>query len=163
MGINFNADEIFEIAEQIERNGAAFYRKAAEEFPGEQAGKLLLGLAAMEDEHLATFMEMRRDLSVEKTKPTVFDPDGEARLYLQALADGSVFDVSVEPATLLRGDETLEEILKVAIGLEKDSVVFYTGIRHLVPASFGRDKVEAIIAEEMKHIALLGRQLASTV
>ncbi len=26
----FNADEIFEIAEQIERNGAAFYRRAAE-------------------------------------------------------------------------------------------------------------------------------------
>ena len=26
MGIDFNADEVFEIAEQIERNGAKFYR-----------------------------------------------------------------------------------------------------------------------------------------
>jgi rubrerythrin len=27
--MNFNIDEVFEIAEQIERNGARFYRKAA--------------------------------------------------------------------------------------------------------------------------------------
>jgi len=30
----FNEDEIFEIAEQIERNGAAFYRRAAAERAG---------------------------------------------------------------------------------------------------------------------------------
>ena len=30
MGIDFNADEVFEIAEQIERNGAKFYRNVAE-------------------------------------------------------------------------------------------------------------------------------------
>ena len=30
MSYDFNADEIFEIAEQIERNGAKFYRTAAE-------------------------------------------------------------------------------------------------------------------------------------
>ena len=30
MGLDFNADEVFEIAEQIERNGAEFYRTAAE-------------------------------------------------------------------------------------------------------------------------------------
>ena len=30
MAFDFNADEIYEMAQQIERNGAAFYRKAAE-------------------------------------------------------------------------------------------------------------------------------------
>lgn len=30
MSISFNAIEIFEIAERIERNGVKFYRKAAE-------------------------------------------------------------------------------------------------------------------------------------
>ena len=29
MGVTFNADEVFEMAEQIERNGAKFYRAAA--------------------------------------------------------------------------------------------------------------------------------------
>ena len=35
MSYNFNADEIFEIAEQIERNGANFYRTAAENITDE--------------------------------------------------------------------------------------------------------------------------------
>ena len=30
MSYEFNADEVFEIAERIERNGARFYRRAAE-------------------------------------------------------------------------------------------------------------------------------------
>ena len=29
----FNADEVFEMAEQIEKNGAKFYRNAAGKFP----------------------------------------------------------------------------------------------------------------------------------
>ena len=32
MSTKFSADEIYEMAEQIERNGAAFYRKAAASF-----------------------------------------------------------------------------------------------------------------------------------
>lgn len=64
MPIEFNADEIFLLAKRIERNGAEFYRKAAEIIkPGSPAEQLLLGLAAMEDEHLETFIEMRRSMS----------------------------------------------------------------------------------------------------
>jgi len=51
MGYDFNADEIFEMAEQIERNGASFYRKSAESIDDPAEKKLLLDLAAMEDEH----------------------------------------------------------------------------------------------------------------
>ena len=32
MSVDFNADEIFEMAEQIERNGVKFYNKAAKGF-----------------------------------------------------------------------------------------------------------------------------------
>ena len=32
MPITFNADEIFEMAEEMERNGAWFYRRAAEKY-----------------------------------------------------------------------------------------------------------------------------------
>ena len=33
MVIPFSADEVFEMAEQIERNGAKFYRAAAKKLP----------------------------------------------------------------------------------------------------------------------------------
>ena len=61
MGMPFNADEVFEMAEQIERNGARFYRTAAEKFP--EVNPLLLELAAMEDKHEKTFAAMRSELS----------------------------------------------------------------------------------------------------
>ena len=50
MGITFNAEEILDIAEQIERNGANFYRKAAENVAEEEHRNILTGLEATEDE-----------------------------------------------------------------------------------------------------------------
>ena len=67
MIVNLNAFEIFEIAERIERNGAMFYRKAAHMFfDNENVRKILLEIAAMEDEHERTFAKMRRQLTSAK-------------------------------------------------------------------------------------------------
>jgi rubrerythrin len=41
----------------------------------------------------------------------------------------------------------------------KDSIAFYVGIKDLVPAGIGRDKVEKIIVEEMTHVSTLGARL----
>ena len=91
MGFDFNADDIFEMAEQIERNGAKFYRTAAEKVADSSAKELLLWLAGMEDEHEKTFALLRADLSKKEKAATVFDPEGESALYLRALADIEVF------------------------------------------------------------------------
>ena len=47
MSLDFNADEVFEIAEQIERNGSEFYRKAAENMSNPKAKEFLNHLAEM--------------------------------------------------------------------------------------------------------------------
>ena len=57
----FNHDEILEIAEQIERNGARFYRRAAECIEQPKAHHLLLTLAGMEDEHEQAFAAIRAE------------------------------------------------------------------------------------------------------
>ncbi len=163
MSTVFNADEILEMAVRIERNGAKFYRSAAEGFTNETAKKTLLDLAVMEDGHEKTFSKMKEKLSDKEQAPTVFDPDGEAAGYLQAMADGYVFDVKTDPSEALTGKESWREIIKKAIGLEKDSIVFYTGIREFVPESLGRDEVEEIIREEMGHITMLRKALALSV
>ena len=91
------------------------------------------------------------------------DPDGEAEtvLYLRALAEGRVFDLQADPSALLSGSETLDSILKTAIGLEKDSIIFYIGIKDVVPADLGKNRIDAIIREEMTHITILDRELAA--
>lgn len=160
----FNADEIFEIAEQIERNGAKFYRRAAELAPTEDARALLLRLAAMEDQHVSAFAAMHEELRKEKpdwlAKPFDIDADDQSTLYLRAVAEGRIFGLDADPAALLSDGEPLNNILTVAIGLEKDSIIFYLGVRDAVPESLGAGKIDDIIREEMGHVVLLSRQLA---
>lgn len=153
MSYDFNADDIFEMAQQIEKNGAAFYRKAAEGMQDSDNKAMLLELASMEDRHEKTFVEMRSELSAKEKESTVFDPQGEAAMYLKALADTRVFfEKSIDP-------NSMTAILKEAITAEKDSIVFYLGMKELVSESLGRDKVENIIKEEMGHIRLLAGKL----
>jgi len=82
-------------------------------------------------------------------------------MYLQAMADGHVFDVKADPSEKLTGQETTEDILKIALGIERDSIAYYVGLKNYVPVKAGMDKVESIIGEEIKHIAILNEKLSN--
>jgi len=155
------ADEIFEMAEQIERNGSRFYRRAAQGFTDSRARQLMLDLAAMEDEHEKVFAAMRGELLQQEREPRVPDPYGEAILYVRGMADGVVFDLRTDPSERLTGKETMEDILKTAIELEKDSIVFYLGIKEIVPERLSKQRIDDIVKEEMGHIAVLSKEMAS--
>jgi rubrerythrin len=155
MSYDFNADEVFEMAEQMERNGAKFYRDAAENAADPSNKEMLLGLSKMEEAHEKIFESMRADLTAAEKESTVFDPDSEASLYLRALVDSRVFfQKEIDVASM-------EEILKSAIEAEKDSIVFYLGMKEVVPQNLGRERIEAIIKEEMGHIRMLSRELVA--
>ena len=158
MNERFNADEILEIAQQIERNGARFYRRAAEAPLTPKLRRVLLDLAAMEEQHEQTFARMQADLSGKDWATTALDRDGEAALYLRAVAGGRVF--GPDPSERLTGKEDIKDVFQTAIGLEKDSIVFYLAIKQMVPEDLGRSKVEDIIREEMGHIVTLTGQFA---
>lgn len=150
MPVSFNANEIFQIAEQIERNGAHFYRTAAEKFSNEK--ELLLEIAAQEDEHEKIFANMRKELSTSEKKSNVSDPTGEASAFLKALADEKVFSKDLE---------NLEDIINFAIGKEKDSIVFYLGMKDFISETSGKNKLDDIIKEEMRHITWLANKKES--
>ncbi len=158
MGITFNADEILQMAEQIERNGQKFYRKAAKQAGDAETKKMFNHLADWEAEHEAIFTEMRKELSAGEAEPVVFDPDGEAAMYLMAMADGHVFNVGADASEKLTGKESRVEVFRLAIEIEKDSIAFYLGLKELVGPQTGREKVEKIIKEEMRHLAILDQQ-----
>ena len=155
MAFIFNADEIFAMAEQIERNGAAFYRLAAKQFPAQQ--RLLTIIAEQEDQHCATFSALRRQLASKDREAITFDPGQEAEAYLRAMADRRVVDVSRRPKDVIKGAESFADILGIAIGMEKDAIVFYGGMQDMVPPALGRDKLDLIIKEEKKHIVFLNQ------
>jgi len=165
MAYNFNADEILRIAEQIERNGADFYDRLASKTTDREMNRFFQDLASMEREHEKAFSSMRSNLSDQERAPVIFDPEDESAQYLQALAGVSVIDDKAGEAFALAegasGTEGTSKALRAAIDLEKDSVVFYLGLKELVPAHLGKDHVDDIIKEEMSHIRLLGGKLTS--
>ena len=151
-----SADEVFEMAEQIERNGGKFYRAAAKKFP--TVRELLLKLATMEDDHERTFANMRAEFSTKDAAQAVFDPDDQAQMYLRAMADGHVFNPKVDPTEQIAGKDTPEDILNLALSVERDSIAFYVGLKRSVSQTAGKDEIEGIIAEEISHVAILSRQ-----
>lgn len=163
MTIKFNADEIFQMAERMEKNAAAYYRKAAELHAehGSESVDFLSSLAAMEDEHLKTFADMRKHLPDALREQTAFDPYMESSVYLQSMSDSRHAEGDPALTEQLTGEESLEAMLKTAITLEQKAIAFYVGLKDLVPENLGKESVEAIIAEEKGHVVTLANRLKS--
>jgi len=156
MEYSFSPEEILEMAMQIEVNGAAFYRKAAEKVSSQEVHAFLISLAEMEDTHQKTFAAMQDALRKTDSNTLMIDPQGEARLYLKAMADTKIFFQKKNP-----GDR-LKEILTSAIGAEQDSILFYLGMKEMVYDTADKQRIDDIIREEMGHITLLSQKLTET-
>jgi rubrerythrin len=111
----------------------------------------------MEDDHLRVFQALQERLR-DRDWAKGFDPEAEAVLFLRAMATGKVFDVRTDPSELIKMMSP-RDTLAMAIGFEKDSIAYYTGVKAIVPEDLGRQEIEHIIAEEMRHAALLSRRL----
>ena len=155
MGITFNADEIFEMAEEIERQGAKFYSEVSKKATDDEMKKFFVELSAMEAEHLKIFADMRKQLSEAQKTASTFDPDNEAVLYLKTMADARGCEGRISPTQKFTGTESMKEVIEIALNAEKESVVFYFGLKSMVSEKAGRDKIEQIIMEELSHIRTL--------
>lgn len=155
----FNANEVFDIARRIEQNGATFYRAAAEIMADAKSKKLMNDLAAMETQHEAIFASMQEKLSGGETEDTMYDPHEEAYAFLKGMADKYVFNPNEEPGRAMKAGANVVAVLNEALQREKDSVIFYEGIKVMVPEKYGRKRIDDIIEQEMGHIMLLTKEL----
>jgi len=158
--MNFNAREIFDIGVQIEVNGKAFYEAAAKKVAETSMKDFFLELAAWENTHIKLFSELRDALPKTAGNSPVFDPNDEAAMYLQATADSHVFVKNKDMVGLVAGCKGPHDILELAMTFEKDSVVYYTTMKKVVPPNLGQDKVDRLIDEEIKHISMLSQRKA---
>ncbi|PLX17432.1 MAG: rubrerythrin [Candidatus Muiribacterium halophilum] len=152
--MKYNAYEIIEMAKKIEDNGSAFYRMAAEKTTESKAKTLFEDLANMEDVHKMVFEDFKSYFSDEEWTNMNFDSDNQMFTYLKEMADTVVFNLKNAERDL-NEINTIDDIFRYAIEKEKESVLFYLGIKEIVPEKLGKDKVADIISEEMKHIAVL--------
>jgi len=156
----YNAEEILQIAVTIEENAQAFYNQAAETVSDPEAKTIFAELGAWEAAHIEVFSSMRDRFLAARQDVVYEDPDGEAARYLQAIGDGKIFDVSKKDQELAALPDDPIAILEVAIGREKDAVLFYLSLKEVVPESLGRDEVQKILDEELGHVRFLSEKVA---
>ena len=152
----FNAEEVFLMAEKIEQNGAIFYRLGAKRFADHPSlARLLERLAAMEDQHEHSFARQREGFFGERESYGYAEHVDMAADYLQALVREKVFVLSRDPAKLMAGVTSAQELLELAIGREKDSILYYVCMKEMVSQDVDRERIDLIIREEMSHVTLL--------
>jgi rubrerythrin len=158
MSISFNANEIFQIGVEIEKNGKAFYQAAAKSAKTAEAKKLFEELSRWESGHIAIFETLKNKLAASAREETAFDPDNEALLYLKAAADTHVFGQNANAEALAAECKTALATLKMALNFEKDSVVVYANMRNLVPEKLGKPDIDKLLNEELQHISQANRK-----
>jgi rubrerythrin len=156
MGIDFNICEIFSIANELEKNKADFFRKAAEKFRDTKIRDTLIEIADEDNYNAAVFARIEEGFTKNECPATVFDPDNVDHLYLKAMAEDHV--CNFDACKNLVGNETLLQILQMAVRMEKDALVFYTGLKNFVSKS-SLENLERIIQEKLKNIGFLSTKL----
>ena len=151
MAILFSGSELVNIAIGIEKSGLAFYRSLVEAGKNVVARDVFNHLAEKEEEHVKAFQGLL-DTVDEYKPPEVYSE--EYSLYLRALVDGAVFaDAKVSHEMAEKASNDVEAI-KVGLEAEKDSILFYSVMRNLVPER-SREVVDGIIEEEKSHLVEL--------
>lgn len=151
----FNVDEILRMAVQIEAQGARFYREAARRFLN--VSEFFKELAQQEDAHLQTFEDMRRSLRTGSSHEFM-DVSGELDLYLKALVESQDLDIQRNPMEVLGPHPNLADVVRFGLKLEEDSIAFYAGLRDAVCADHDRQKLDAILNEERRHVLWLNEK-----
>jgi len=155
----FNADEVFQIAIDIEENGKRFYEKAMDIVDNPDVKAVLGSLAKDEAEHLKRFTELKAQLPKTATEDTVWDPEHEMNQYLQMMADIHVFRSDLDVEKKLSQAKNPEDILKLGIQFEKDSIVFFLTMQDSTEEKKGREIIGQLINEEKEHLRKLSLEL----
>lgn len=154
--IPFSAEETLKIAIEIEKNGREFYEGMLEETEDQEIREVFSDLANQEVKHRETFEEMLGDVEMEE------GPDLNSLLYggledsyLNALADSKVFTPANDNIKEARSANNRDELLSIAISLEKDTILYYYEILQNAKNSEDQDLIMDVINEEKSHVKRL--------
>jgi len=158
MGEQFTIQEIVEIAIEIEKNGEIFYDILAESSETAILRDLFKYLSAEEKKHKVKFQEILKSVGGYQISEVYYAT--EYMGYMKALADERVFRKDIQPQDIARSLKTPNEALDVAIGFEKDSIIFLYEMREMVEESQS-EAIEKLLTEEKTHIRKLSEMKAS--
>lgn len=147
----FAGSEIVELGIQIEKNGKDFYSTLVKQSKNQRAKETFKYLAGEEEKHIAVFRKILD--SVHKYEPPESYP-GEYFAYMNALASEYVFTQEHKGDETAKRTKSDKEAINLGIGFEKDSILFYEGMKKVVPP-YDHKIVHELIIQEQDHLRQL--------
>jgi len=144
----FSVHEAVEMAIQTEKMGHEFYSEMAEKFRGnEPVRELFSKLAEKEQVHEREFRKLKDAIGGQ-------GPEGGEQVsdFMRAVVESAFFLGKGKATAHLRSIEDFFAAVSFAIAFEKETLLFFHGIREAVTE---KSVVERIIKEEQDHITWL--------
>lgn len=155
------AFEVLKIAEQMERNAARFYRKAAGLSRDPSLSKLFSELAQWEKRHLQVFADLKNRFPEQAWEQGSFDPERVNVAHLEA--PPAVFDEHSDPAKELTGHETRAEVFDLALKKERYTIGYYTSLTEFALGEENTNVIRSILEEEKRHVRILVQSLRQSM
>ncbi|MGQ9860335.1 MAG: ferritin-like domain-containing protein [Thermodesulfobacteriota bacterium] len=150
----FQVNEVVSVAVEIEKKGEAFYRDMAQRAKSPRVKEALEFLAAEEVKHQRVFSQMLSRMA--PLQPPAGSLEADYWAYVNDLIDSHFLFDAPQAKKILSSVASDKEALHLAMGFEKESILFFTEMKALVPAEEAGG-VEACIQEERKHLRKLAQ------
>lgn len=147
----FRASEMLQMAIEIERSGLAFYEAGVRAARDERVGEVFRFMAGEEKKHIEIFKALEEPLAHYELPETY---PGELQAYMRALIQERVFAKPETGAQRAAAVANPFQAIAMAIGFEKDSILFYEAMKQLVRPSEA-EAIDEVIGEEQAHIRRL--------
>jgi rubrerythrin len=148
----FKANEVVGIAVEIEKRGEAFYKEIARKARNQSVKETLEFLAGEEVKHQQYFLEILSRMDA--IEIPAGSRESEYWAYVNDLIDSHfLFDDSLNRRLMAKALSDIEAV-HLAMGFEKESILFFTEMKDLVPRG-EVPTVEKCILEERRHLRKL--------
>jgi rubrerythrin len=151
MDILYSGSELVEIGIQVEKNGRDFYNTLSIQSKDKDVKEIFKYLKEQEENHIIVFNNILA--SVHRYEPAQAYPQ-EYFAYMNALASDHIFTKERQGEKIAKAVKSDIEAIGLGIGFEKDSILFYEGMKRIMHEN---DKlvVDKLIIEEQNHLKAL--------
>lgn len=148
----YSMTEVIEMAVQTEKLGYAFYTRMAGKFKKqEKMAEFFSNMAEKEVWHEKVFTGLLGEID-ESVAPENWE---EAQSYFRAVVQSEFFlGTGMSLPAMIDSIKTVSDAVDFAIGFEKETVLYFIGIKDMVGDNPTLDK---IIEEEKSHVSWLGK------
>jgi len=150
---DFSILEMVEMAINMEEEGIKFYTMAMEKVDDPESKKTFEFLRDEEYKHINTFRGLYSDMAgregMKDSDLYLLDP--EMQSYFRAYVECTALPCKGAANQAIEEAAGEEEILRLGLQIEKDSLLFYQDLKHHSPYPDAAELLDGIIAEERKH------------